>query len=283
MKQSERLSAKEVLVKLIDQMKTMAAVIINCYRLNNRHSQETGEDSFNHDYRFLEKPNGLDAVRRKWHYWGIIDHSLMVLFNKTKAIGLTTKWGIWPAIQERLDEKIDGESKGDLLDIALLLHDLGKFAVRRMQWEGEKLIYRFSGHEKKSGEIIRSDFVAGKLKNYGLTMAQIEYIARLAECHYELSRVREDYSGEFNLEYVNSSVAQKKLAELKSANRDVDLEIGLIFVADTLGKGPYHAITMEEAETIADSGQVDPPEHLATIWQMPANIRVAERYFDLFK
>jgi len=279
---SYMLSAKEITVKIVLELEKIGAEVINKYRLSQRHSQETGVDSYPHDEKFWTEPNSTDTIRKKYHYWGIVSHSIMAMLFLWETKEMVAGWGHMEKVKVRLKERVDNNTKTDLLRLALVLHDVGKFAVRYLQWRDGELIYRFQGHEKASGEVIRTDLRA-RLREWGLTEDEVEYVARLAEKHYELARVREDYEGQYDWDYVQSASATAKLGELRDEHLDIDIEIGLMFLADSLAKTKYHAVTPEAAQEIISSGIVDPPEHVAAVMTVPVNVDLAKKYFSLIK
>lgn len=256
--------------------------IIKKYRLNARHSQETGVDSYPHDQKFFEKPNGMGTVRREYHYWGIRDHSYKVLLYQEDAKDLVKQWGAGQVVKERLAEKVGNNTKGDLIKLASVLHDVGKFACRYLQWRDGKLVYRFTNHEVMSGKIIREE-LAEELMYLGLTAEEVEYVAVLAERHYELARVRINNKQQFNWDFVNSDYVGGMLQEIRNDNSRYDIEVGLMFLADSLAKTKYNCVTPEEAEFMIRSGQVNPPEHAPAVRQQPLKIKLAERYFKQMK
>jgi len=274
-----KLTPLEMAWQVIDQMPVLAIQIINKYRLKEKHSVETGEDSCWHDFCFMEQPNSKQMVCQAWHYWGIIDHTKMTLLYQPKVIGYLTEWGVWPEVWSYLQNKIDGQTKGDLLMLALALHDVGKFAVRRLERRGDRIVYRFSGHEHKSGEIVRGD-LADELLGGGLTENQLEYVAILVEKHYELARVREGWQGKYDVDFIASPAVWEKIIEIRTDTLEYAWEIGLMFLADLLAKSPYHTSTEEEAEELIISGVVEPVEHFSAVRQMPVNLFLARRYFE---
>src|SRR5579884_2539397 len=116
--------------------------------------------------RFLEDPDGLDQHQTQWHQWGIITHTRVFLHAlDTQVPAYLETWELWTEVRRCLCQPIDGASRWDLLHISVLLHDIGKFAARRVG-RGR---FHFAGHERLSGAIIRSDL---GLKKRGLSAAQ---------------------------------------------------------------------------------------------------------------
>jgi len=60
-------------------------------------------------------------------------------------------------VEKYLNEKIDGESKKDLLEFSIYFHDIGKFVARKITYESNREIsFSFKGHEQASYEVLKS-------------------------------------------------------------------------------------------------------------------------------
>jgi hypothetical protein len=149
-----------------------------------------------------------------------------------------------------LQEQVDDASKCELLRISILLHDIGKFAAR---YRGTYR-FHFTRHEELSGRIIRSELDLGR---FGLTLCQIEYIARTAEDHFVLGLVRKRAreEGAFDRAYTESESFARVCHAIKAEHRDDFVEIGVLFLGDSLaklrpGEGPADALSQYETNIV---------------------------------
>lgn len=149
-------------------------------------------------------------------------------------------------------------------------------------------------HEAASGRIIRSQEFSGMLKqNYGLTDAQIEYIARCAELHYELGIVRDEAKKSdfgYTLAFAKSDVFRDQAKQLMAQHPGFQLEVGMLFVGDSLAKTDIRigGNTDEQIE-LQDASIQDAlkkrglnPKLIKAVKQLPVNIAVAEAYFKVW-
>jgi hypothetical protein len=157
-----------------------------------------------------------------------------------------------------LAEKVDGATKGSLLEIAILLHDIGKYAARRLG----RHRFHFTHHEILSGKIIREEL---QLESRGLSSAQIDYIALTAQDHFVLGLVRRRAreEGAYDEAYASSRSFAELVTQIVADHPQDYLEIGVLFLGDSLakanpGEGPERALS-----------------------QYDLNIDVARRYLQL--
>ncbi|MEQ8187420.1 MAG: hypothetical protein ABRQ39_05555 [Candidatus Eremiobacterota bacterium] len=236
---------------------------------------------------FLNNPDDVNHQKPKWHQFGIITHTKMVekAFREELPVYLK-KWGIKDRADMHLDEKIEGIKKKDLFIMTIVLHDTGKFKVRTMNKKNGT--YSFKPHEKASGEIIRS-LKNTLMKDFFLTEHQIEYIARCAELHFELGLLR--YTGKdsktgFNREFIKSDTFKNTVMEFISKNPDFKWEIGLFFLADTLGKIDIRINDENNIEEIEKAKKEINEKKAYTgiingILQLPVNLAATEEYFRI--
>jgi len=208
---------------------------------------------------FLQSPDGREQHQTEWHQWGIITHTRRFLRDLETAVpGYLRSWGRWETVDARLQRPIDGATRWQLLEVTILLHDIGKFGARR---RGRQR-FHFGGHEVLSGEIIRSQLHLDRL---GLTETQIEYIARTAEDHFVLGVVRKRAreQGAYDLGFVETSSFRELALDIKDRHPEDFVEIGVLFLGDSLSKAD------------PESG----PERAAG--QYGVNIAVARHYLEI--
>ena len=196
---------------------------------------------------FLETPDDPVQHQTRWHQWGILTHTrkFLQLFESDVPRYLK-EWGLEGCVDQVLSRRIDGSLRRDLLKIAILLHDIGKFAVR---FRG-RYRFHFTGHETSSGHIIRHEL---QLEEYGLTPAQIAYIARTAEDHFVLALARREArerSG-YDRAFVQSAEFVQVCRDIQARHPDDYVEVGVLFLGDSLAKadpsnGPEDALSQYE-------------------------------------
>ena len=228
-----------------------------------------------------------------WHQYGILTHSIE--FQKIVVFEVPTlmkRWGIFDVTKSRLSEKIDGISKADLLQIASLLHDLGKFTTRTYdRLDDGTLRVNFDGHEADSGRIVRHE-LKNMLLELGLTMEQIEYIAVCAEHHFDLGRARKIAidNGGYTIEYARSGIFRDVARNIISSNPDFSLEIGLMFIADSLSKTEIMAVADNDADILGQKPVLEQkieaealdPRLINQALQQPVNVEIGRQYLQVW-
>jgi len=233
----------------------------------------------------------LDAVEEhqpRWHHWGIVTHSFKfrAMYND-EARRYLEAWGLYNAVAQALSEEIDGVAKADLFQIMMPWHDLGKF------WKkpGKRPQGDFGGHHELSAKIILTR-LKGRLTEYGLTEDQIQYIARCAMYHYELAFLRKkaiDSEAGYDIKFTESDAFKKAVMSRPSELQDIEVEIGLMFLADSLAK------TDIILQATTDAGIIDCTSYakdelakrslnkklIGAVLQRPVSIAVARRYLEL--
>jgi hypothetical protein len=187
-------------------------------------------DEVNRD--FLAHPDDREQHKMLWHQWGILTHTRAFLHSFDSTVReLLSEWGVWPLVDERLSATVDGVTRWELLKVSILLHDIGKYAARRQGRKG----FHFGGHEAWSGEIIRHELA---LARFGFTPDQVEYVARTAEDHFVLGLLRRHARdrGRFDLDFPLSPEFRKLALEIRVQHPDDFLEIGVLFLGDSLSK-----------------------------------------------
>lgn len=201
--------------------------------------------------RFLEDPDGRDQHQTRWHQWGILTHTRIFLRHVDTTIPQCLReWGLWDSVNEALHDPIDRVSKWQLLHISILLHDIGKFAARTRG----PTRFHFTRHEDLSGSIIRRELDLGR---FGLTRAQIEYIAETAEDHFVLGLVRKRARevNSYDCAYTLSESFAETCRIVKTQHPNDFVEIGVLFLGDSLakanpGEGPVDALSQHETNIL---------------------------------
>ncbi len=208
---------------------------------------------------FLRDPDNREHHQTQWHQWGILTHSRMFLRDlETRVPCYLGDWGLRDPIDDHLRQQVDGAPKWELLRIVALLHDIGKFAARK---RGRQR-FHFAGHENLSRQMILCDL---DLARFGLTRAQIDYVARCAGDHFVLGIVRKRAreQGSYDQEFIASTAFTALARQIRREHPDDFVEIGVLFLGDSLAK-------------------VEPPNGPSVaLTQYDLNIAVAQRYLTL--
>jgi hypothetical protein len=193
---------------------------------------------------FLALPDAREQHQTQWHEWGILTHTRRFLRHYDVDIPqYLREWGLDTGVDEILHDQIDGAAKRDLLRASILLHDIGKFGVRR-SGRGR---FHFARHEDLSGEVIREEL---DLPSQGFTAAQTEYIALTAEDHFVLGIIRKAARerGEYDERFARSPLFRTLSLQIKQSHSEDFVEIGVLFLGDSLAKvdpatGPERAVS----------------------------------------
>lgn len=246
-------------------------------------------DAFLHD---LDNPQQHEP---RWHQYGIVTHSLRAAASYSQELpGYFNEWGLTEEVAHYLDMPIDGSPKSELLSAALLFHDIGKFAARKtVQKDGEQA-FTFRGHEALSGAVIRNSSFDFILEDAGISPPQREYVARCAELHYELGKLRQvakESDAGFTMAFAKSSEFRSSSRQIMDINPRFIPEVGILFLADNLSKldlripaDDDEAIESQSdfiADTLAERG-LDPRLAQAAK-QLPVNIEVARAYLEMWQ
>lgn len=268
--------------------------------LIRRHLNMFSED----DCSFALRPNDPGEHAPDWHELGIIKHSeeylrYISLEDGDESTGLLKSWRLYDDVKEKLAEGVDGTSKHDNLKVAAIFHDLGKFTKRRVRYERGIKRATFGGHEAESGRIVREE-LAQSMRKEGFTPAQIEYIARCTELHFELGKLRHRHKegdpigqATYTMALTQTDAFERGILAIQDENPDLALEMGLMFMADSLSKlrdsNHWHAL---DDEDIARRRALMPSllratrqdQRLATaILQLPVNMATARRYLQVWQ
>lgn len=226
------------IVMAIDQgLESMARAVIERYLDLERPANR----------EFRSSPDDRSQHQTHWHQWGIITHTRMFLklFREDVPRRLR-EWGLLDAIDSRLWTPIDGFSRWELLQVTILLHDIGKFAARTESDTG----FHFWRHEERSGEVIRDLLDLGR---FGLTPAQINYVAITAADHFVLGLVRKRAreAGGFTAAFTSSVNFRTLSTQIRAEHPDDFVEVGILFLGDSLAKadprtGPAQAVGQYE-------------------------------------
>ncbi len=274
---------EQVILNKIEE-KARELIMIN-QDMNNPNNQE-----------FYNSPDDVICHEFRWHQWGIITHTKMFLkYWNSELDDYSKKLLIKDKVDEYLNEKIDGESKKDLLEFSIYFHDIGKFVARKIIYESnDEISFSFKGHEQASYEVLKSKEMVEWLKSeFNLTENQIEYVAQCCRLHYELGKTRDltkELDTGYSFEYLKSKYIIEHNMGIMNANTEYQLEIGLLFLIDSLAKTEYHieAESIEDVERQADSIEKIVannnwhPNKVLLIKQLPINIKTAEAYLKMW-
>lgn len=278
----KKMETKEIITSLWDKLPIIVKDLI----------QKSQDLSDERNKKFFENPDDPLEHAPNWHQWGIITHTKM--FEKIyheEIPQYLQQWGVSDKVRLQMSKQIDGVSKDQLLNIAIIFHDLGKFTERKFK---HKKTASFKNHELASGNIIRTSKFSRMLKQeYELTNLQIEYIARCAELHYELAIIRDEAkksdSG-YTLIFAKSVAFQDRAKQLIKQYPNFQLEVGLLYLADSLAKTDIRiqgntdeqieSQNMSIQKTLNERGLN--PKLIKAVKQLPINCAIVETYLKVW-
>jgi len=242
---------------------------------------------------FAQNPNDPAEHAPSWHQFGIVEHSERFHESmNTSVLEYVDEWGLREPVEAVLSTEIDGISKQDLLSLTALLHDVGKFTGRKIETkEDGSLDIDFKDHEAASGRVIREDPVNEYLTSHGLTADQIEYIARTAELHFELGKLRrvaKNTDAGYTMKFAETPEFQAAIEGIIDEHPDFAVEIGLQFIADAMSKSEAFSeaaddigiemdrYTFEEMLAVKGLNR----KLISQVLQVPVNLKVAKTYLE---
>lgn len=245
---------------------------------------------------FAGSPDSPLMHSPRWHQWGIITHTRQVGQRfETELPRKLEEWFGSELAERRLglaQERLDGISRWELLLTSAPAHDWGKFTVRWTAQGGTSPRFRFGGHEAESGVLVRER--SSWFLDQGLSAAQVEYVARCAELHFKLGKVRDRARnrGGYNLAWARSSSFLEAAKAVMQECPGFEREVGLFFLADNWGK-----TDLLDSREFEDDDQVRElkselrrtieerqlhPGLIECALQLPTNTAVGRRYLELF-
>jgi hypothetical protein len=242
--------------------------------------------------RFIKNPDSPLEHHPRWHQWGIMTHSKKFRYlHNTESRELITQWDLEKKIDSYLSKEIDSAPRSGLLQIVAPLHDLGKFD-KVLENKDQKISFDFKGHERLSQLLVLSNRVRTTLEDYHLTPNQIKYIAECAGKHFELGKLRQKAKKSehgYTMAYARSGQFQQDIQDLLPYFNGLAVEIGLLFLADSLSKTDVRiqADTDEELRKEQNTAEQElkerhlPPELIAAVMQRPVQIEIARQYLKI--
>jgi hypothetical protein len=242
--------------------------------------------------RFMRDPDSYLEHKPKYHQWGIITHSKK--FNEmhqAEARQLLQEWGLESRVDEYMEAQIDRIPKAELLKIAIVLHDIGKFDKTIVMTDG-KPDFDYKGHERLSQIIILGEEVRGTLESYGLTRQQIEYIAECAGKHFELGllRYKVKQSGkEYAISYSQTQEFRQHVREILPGCNGLAVEVGLLYLSDSLSKTDIRIPAKDDEERLKNRHLAElqikerglHPELISAALERPVSIAIAGEYLKM--
>ena len=230
----------------------------------------------------------------RWHQFGIITYTgVFSQVYKNEAQEYLKRWKLDSKIEQKLSEQIDGKSKGELLHISIVFHDLGKFA-RNFKEKNGKLSHNFYGHEATSEKLINEDeFIYNLLsKTYELTPKQIVYIGRCAGLHFELGKARDATRKTdmgYTIVFANSDACQESCKEIADIFPEYNVEIGILYLCDSLAKTNVRIDAESDEEIEEQTEKIEQiikernlnPYLIGAIKQLPVNLAIVRKYLKL--
>lgn len=234
---------------------------------------------------FLENPDFLEKRNKKWHQFGILEHTKRVrnFFNHDLEQFLK-KWGLDSEISSHFSERIDKIERRILFDISIVLHDLGKIPAYEEDKDKGTLNTRSRNHEIYSEHLIRENFLDNKLTELGLSESHKKYIACCVGTHGVLGKeIRDSLKGlnAYLVSNLNSSDVLQKFDEISKKYHPFETELGIFYLCDSKAKIDIE-INSDEADFLCIERVLRerglPLELKEGIKQIPINLKLSELY-----
>lgn len=225
------------------------------------------------DFPEQHKPN--------WHQWGIITHSRNCLdMYNNEGIEYLKSWGKFNFIEKCLSKKIDGLAKSELINLGILLHDMGKLKKQYKIELNMKVKYSFNNHEACSQEIIRTDIYSLLHDYYGLTDMQIKYISACASYHGLIRKLCKTFK--YSIEFTKTDEFKNYMLHELASLEEYKIEIGILFLADSYAKTNVAFENKRDEDIMKDLIlQNLNPKLINAVHQKAESIEIAKRYFDI--
>lgn len=256
---------------------TLASQLIEVSDTRNRH--------------FWNHPDDPKEHAPDWHQFGIITHSQEVMKHAKNMRQILEEFQIDTPIIQKLDDHIDGKTKQELLVMAMMLHDIGKFQRYFITKDGKTEI-KHNGHEDKWWNILRNypDIRIYLMKELILSKEHMDYIADCVTVHYKLGNVRDAVKKRdswFTITFAKSDECRDACDTLIMNHPSLAFEIWATYLADGLGKMGMHFFAETDAEIEQKRSKIElyiqdnhlSPKLLGGILQRPVNAMVAKTYF----
>lgn len=243
--------------------------------------------------RFHANPDGAHEHEPRWHQFGIVTHLRRAVDSYQQEVpSYVDEWQVGDAVREYLEKSVDGMPKAELLSLGLLLHDLGKFAVRQSAIKDGQTAFTFTGHEVASGAIVRGNPVAQLLRDHDISAPQTEYVARCGELHYELGKLRQVAANgplKFSMAFAESHAMKVAAQAIIDFCPDYAVEIGVLYLADNLSKTDIRIAAETDGAIVAQHEHTRsllqerglPGQLIGAVEQLPVNVALARNYLAL--
>ncbi len=232
---------------------------------------------------YQSNPDFLEPRMYSWHQFGLLTHTRKVrdYFRDSMDFKLT-KWGVYSEVERSLNVRIGDIRKKDLLEAAILLHDLGKIPSL-----GDTRINRV--HEMMSLKLLEENPIKEILASYNLTKDQINYLGYCVKAHDVLGKEIRDklkHQGNLNFSYLGS-VSRSSIIQNTDLDKEMLSEIGVFFLCDTMGKTDIYINAASDEEINLKKKQIEsllesrglPNQLVNAVMQFPVSIKLSEIYF----
>ena len=240
-----------------------------------------------HEYGIVEFENNPDLQEARlsaWHQYGLLTHTKLARHMwKTKGQDHLIKAGV-ERVVATLDVQVGAFYKQELFEASILLHDLGKIPVY-----GEKRENR--QHEDISGKLLEYRPIARILNLHDVNEEEKQYILRCITTHAVLGKKIRDRLvslHEYTLDSIHTSNTRSLCKGVAEKYSDVQIELGLFYLCDSLAKTGIHIRANTDAELEGQRERVRqklreenlPPELQAAVLQLPVNVLLAQTYLQ---
>ncbi len=152
----------------------------------------------------------------------------------------------------------------------------------------------FKGHEQASYGVLKSKEMTEWLKSeFNLTENQIEYVAQCCRLHYELAKTRDlakNLDIGYSFEYLESEYIFEHNMGIMNDNTEFQLEIGLLFLVDSLAKTECHIEANNQEDIKRQNENIEKiirennwhPHKAVLVKQLPITVKTAKVYLKMW-
>jgi hypothetical protein len=237
---------------------------------------------------FIVNPDFLEERSRRWHQFGLVEHSKRVrAFFKTGLDNFLKRISRQREFEAYFSREVEGVKIKTLFEISILLHDLGKIVACAKNAGKPEEFDR--AHEDYSRGLIEDGLVGQILTKFGIKEEQKRYIAGCAGSHVVLSKELRDKlraRNKYSLSGISSPEVLEACTEIAARHFPYRAEIGLFYLCDSEGKLDIfigaesdEEVARQEDSVVALLKQKGLPLELKSgIMHMPINLKLAEIY-----
>ncbi len=142
---------------------------------------------------------------------------------------------ISPQKKINLKEEIEEISKLELVKLALVYHDIGKYEIQSFRGS-------FPNHAEKSADIVKPHLIQK------LSEKQCDYVLKLIRNHHLLDKLIDIVAGKLTKTYIDRDDFWKELEKAEEQTSGIEQELAVLIIANVLAKEERDVFLEEKQE-----------------------------------